>query len=143
MTTPPTYSGFLGGWELIVDSCRYEQGAPPRSGSYRIEAVTGGDLTFTADWIDDAGNAETVTFRGPPDGSRVPLPGGELADALAIDAVSPRELNTMAYKNGKELMIVQRQLDTTGAAMRVTQLVRLPDGTSPSNVSVYRRRDDA
>jgi len=37
-------------------------------------------------------------------------------------------------------MVAQRQLDDSGQAMRVTQLVRLADGEHLANVSVYRRR---
>ncbi len=132
------YAGFLGTWELIPESCRYEQGEPPASGTYRIEADEG-VLRFTAEWKDAQGTSHAVSFAGPPDGSKVPFKGGPLADALAIAAPSPRELNSYAYLNGKELMVAQRQLDDTGGAMRVTQIVRLPDGTSPGNVSVYRR----
>ena len=58
---------------------------------------------------------------------------------MSICAVSTRELNSYAYLKGKELMVAQRQLDDTGLAMRITQLVRLPDGTNISNESIYRR----
>ncbi len=37
-------------------------------------------------------------------------------------------------------MVAQRQLDDTGTAMRVTQLVRFPDGTHAANVSIYRKQ---
>ena len=56
-----------------------------------------------------------------------------------IDAVSDRELNSRAYYRGKVRMVAQRQLDDTRSAMRVTQVVYLPDGSRPANVSVYRR----
>ncbi len=36
-------------------------------------------------------------------------------------------------------MVAQRQLDASGNAMRVTQIVRLPNGESPGNVAIYRR----
>ena len=137
MSTPP-YEPFLGTWILIPESCRYEQGEAPRAGRYLI-SLDGTDLVFRAEWTDALGKAQHVEFRGPPDGSKIPFAGGELADALAIDAVSERELNSYAYLRGVELMVAQRQLDSTGSAMRITQLVRLPDGTSPANVSVYRR----
>jgi hypothetical protein len=40
-------------------------------------------------------------------------------------------------------MVAQRQLGDSGDAMRTVQMVRLPDGTSPANVSVYRRAPEA
>ena len=36
-------------------------------------------------------------------------------------------------------MIAQRQLDETGTAMRITQLVRFSDGSQAANVGVYRK----
>lgn len=123
---------------LIPDSCRYEQGEPPREARYDISA-DGSAVVFRTTWVDAEGGHQQVEFRGPPDGTKTPVPGGELVDALAIHAVSSRELNSYGYRKGKELMVAQLQLDETGQAMRVTQLVRLPDGTAPANVSVYRR----
>ena len=91
-------------------------------------------------WTDKENKDFSIEFSGIPDGKKVPFNGGALADEMAITAVSERELNSYAYLNGKELMIAQRQLDDTGMAMRITQVVRLPDGTNLSNESIYRRQ---
>lgn len=139
MSRDKVYAKFLGLWQLIPESCQYEQGDPPRSGTYRIEEAPGGVVSFEAHWVDASGESQSVRFAGPPDGQKMPFAGGELADALAVEAVSERELNTYAYYEGKELMVAQRQLDASGQAMRITQLVRLPMGQSPANVSIYRR----
>ncbi|MCA9670187.1 MAG: hypothetical protein KC503_31550 [Myxococcales bacterium] len=137
---PPLYAGFIGTWVLIPESCQYEQGPPPRSGTYRIEASDDDQLDFFMDWIDHEGSARSASFGGKADGSRVPFPGGELADAFSIEPVSPRELNSRAFYRGVERMVAQRQLDEHGVAMRVTQLVRLPGGESLANVSIYRKK---
>lgn len=135
----PNYSGFLGTWVLIPESCRYEQGDPPRAGTYRIEARAG-RLHFVIDWTAADGSAHHAEFSGVPDGVPAPFDGGELADALSVTVVSARDLRSSGYWRGAELMVAQRQLDDTGTAMRVTQVVRLPDGSSPANVSVYRKQ---
>ena len=129
---------FLGLWELIPESCKFQQGETPLSGSYKIEYVDG-RLVFTMHWTNKNNESNSVVFSGKPDGMRVPFNGGDLADEMSICAVSTRELNSYAYLKGKELMVAQRQLDDTGLAMRITQLVRLPDGTNISNESIYRR----
>ena len=135
-----TYAAFIGTWILIPESCDYEQGEPPQGGSYRIEAAADGRLEFFIHWVDAEGEAHSATFGGVPDGRHAPYPGGDLADALSIDAVSPRELTSRAFYRGKERMVAQRQLDEHGLAMRVTQLVRLPDGQSLANVAIYRKK---
>lgn len=133
------YKDFLGLWQLIPESCQYEQGDPPKAGFYRIEENKDGTLAFSAEWTDAEGKSGSVSFSGFPDGTKMPFNAGELADSLAIEAVSARELNSYAYLDGRELMVAQRQLDASGQAMRITQIVRLPNGESPGNVAIYRR----
>jgi len=140
MSGDPLYKGFLGTWVLIPSTCDYEQSEPPVEGTYRIEETAEG-LAFHMAWTDGAGERHTASFSGVPDGRPRPFAGGELADALSVTAVSARELNSSAFFRGEELMVAQRQLDDSGQAMRVIQLVRLPDGTSPRNISVYRRQE--
>lgn len=133
-----SYERFLGAWVLDTASCRYEQGEPPQSGRYRIE-VDDNELVFTMSWIDAASEAHEMSFRGRPDGSRVPFNGGALADALAITLVSDSELNSSAFNNGVELMTARRTLSENGQTMHIVQTVKLPDGTAPSNHATYYR----
>lgn len=135
----PLYAAFLGTWTLDPASCDYQQGDAPHAGSYRIREDEG-KLFFELRWIDSGGEEHLAELSGVPDGSKAPFAGGDLADALSIDARSPRELNSSAYWRGKERMIAQRQLDQTGTAMRVTQVVFLPDGSHSANVSIYRKQ---
>jgi hypothetical protein len=134
----PLYADFLGTWILDPSSCVYEQGEPPRSGSYRIEEFDGA-LVFHISWVDAEGASQQAEFSGVPDGKPVPFAGGELADALSVRAVSARELRSSAYHGGRELMVAQRQLDATNTAMRVVQLVRMLNGPDLGNTSVYRK----
>ncbi|MCP4447184.1 MAG: hypothetical protein GY811_17820 [Myxococcales bacterium] len=138
MADTPLYAGFLGIWTLIPESCDYEQGEPPKEATYRI-AVEGEELVFVMYWVDSDGSSQQVEFSGPPNGKPIPLDAGELADSLVVRAVSARELTTSAYSKGEELMVAQRQLDETGTAMRITQIVRFPNGSSECNVGVYRK----
>ena len=133
------WQGFLGLWVLDPDSCQYEQGDPPRAGSYRIEETPDGRLTFHMEWVDAAGEEHKASFTGTPNGEPEPFAGGELADAMSVTPVSARELNSAAYYKGQERMIASRQLDDTGGAMRLIQAVLLPDGAKPTNVSIYVR----
>ena len=131
-------AAFLGTWVLMPETCVYEQWAPPRAGTYRIDAE-GDALRFTIDWIAADGAAHHATFAGRPDGVAVPFAGGDAVDAMAITLASPRDLRSSASWRGVERMVAQRQLDASGQAMRVTQLVRFADGTHAANVAVYRR----
>jgi hypothetical protein len=130
------YEAFLGTWQLIPESCQYEQGEPPKMGSYTIREKNDG-LEFLMQWCDAQGEHHELSFFAIPDGKPIPFAGGKLADALSVSAPSPTELNSSAYLEGREISIAQRQLDSTRSAMRITQLVRIP--VPLANVSIYRR----
>ena len=134
----PDYDQFLGTWRLLPDTCEYQQGDPPRAGTYVITEQQG-LLHFKIAWTDAEGTAHEHEFSGPPNGQAEPFAGGDLADSLSIEVVSPRELNTTAFYQGRARMIAQRQLDETGGAMRLVQQIRFPDDTTLSNISVYSR----
>jgi hypothetical protein len=137
------YSGFLGSWSLIPESCQYEQGEAPIRGTITIEEVAD-ELRFTMRWtMPGSPDEEAATFAGRPNGQPFAFAGGKLADAMTITVVASNDLRTTASFQGRELMVVQRQLDATGQAMRVTQVVRLRGGSAPANVSVYRRMAEA
>jgi len=137
--TPPLYAGFLGIWVLDPTTCDYQQGEPPLAGTYLIEE-SGGRLAFTIEWVDADDARHEVKFSGVPDGQPVPFAGGDLADAMSVTAVSARELRSSAFWKGAEHMVAQRQLDETRMAMRVTQVVYLPDGIRLANVALYRKQ---
>lgn len=136
----PPYAGFVGTWLLIPETCVYQQGPAPRAGRTTIEARDGA-LVVTMEWTAADGTLHRAELIGKPDGVAVPFAGGGAIDALAITAVSPRELRAVGTWRGERRMVSQRQLDTTGQAMRVTQVVWFPDGTQLADVAVYRRYD--
>ncbi len=136
--TDPIYQKFLGMWVLDVESCVFEQGDPPTSGSIKILA-DGEELVFEMKWIALDGESHFASFRAKPDGGLIPFDGGGLADALSVTAVSDRELNSSAFRDGFELMSARRKLSADALKMHVVQTVRLPDGLTPSNHSVYHK----
>ena len=122
---------------MIPESCLYEQGDAPLRGTYGISARDE-SLEFVIDWLDGKGEHQQ-RYAIIPDGVARPFAGGDLIDEMKLAVVSDRELLLSGIWRGKERMIVQKQLDESLQAMRVTQLIRLPMGDSPANVSVYRR----
>ena len=137
-TDDKIYAGFLGRWRLIPESCQFEQGEAYADGFYEILEVSH-RLHLRMEWTDVEGAHHRAEFSGVPDGSMQPFKGGNLADALSISAVSNRDLRSTAWYQGRKLMAAQYQLDDTLQAMRVVQIVRLPDGSQPANISVYRK----
>ena len=139
MAEQPLYHQFIGHWTLLAESCVYEQGNAPTAGSYCIAEGEGG-LLFTMRWTGAEGEQHDHSFTAPADGECHPFNGGALADALSVTAKSAQELNSAAFKDGKELMLAMRTLSSDGLFMDVKQSVRLPDLTEPSNFSRYKRQ---
>ena len=136
------YRHFLGRWQLIPESCQYEQGAPPIEGSYEIDA-SNGFLHFTicsrAKPVQGQTQKEIcATFSARPDGSKSKTEG-TLIDAMSLHAISIRELNTRAYVGDTVRMFAQQQLDESLSAMRVVQKVVFENESEEINIAVYKR----
>ncbi|PCH81829.1 MAG: hypothetical protein COB90_03065 [Hyphomicrobiales bacterium] len=144
--TPPIdrekYLAFLGTWKLDAASCKYDQGDPPKAGTYRIEE-DGDMLVFHMYWMDQSGEEHSVEFRGRPDGIPHPFRGGDLADALAVTTVSDWQLDSSAYLKGRELMVASRKLSKDLKSLYVSQTVKLRKDDEPTNHAIYRRTYDA
>lgn len=138
MSDGPVYRYFLGTWVLDVENCTFEQGSPPRAGTCRFEEA-GDELAISMNWVDVEGELHNMTVKGVPNADPAPFAGGELADALSMDAPSETELHSSAYLKGVELMTARRVLSDDHSVMDVIQRVILPDGTMPENHAVYRR----
>ncbi|WP_350333738.1 hypothetical protein [Coralliovum pocilloporae] len=140
MSDGPVYRHFLGAWVLDVDTCSFDQGSPPRAGTCRFEEE-GDELIISMNWVDVEGEIHNMAFKGVPNADPAPFNGGELADALSMDAPSEIELNSSAYLKGVELMTARRTLSRDYTSMELVQRVILPDGTMPENRSTYRREN--
>ena len=138
IVTAPLYEGFLGLWRLLPETCEFEQGDPPLEGICHIAAEAGA-LRFALQWRDATGDEHRSEHAAAPDGVPAPFAGGDLADSMSVTAESARELTSRAFYRGRERMVAQRQLSESGAAMRLVQLVRFPDGGTLVNTSIYRK----
>ena len=136
MSDTALFAGFIGTWILDPSSCQYEQGDPPAEGLYSISEMDG-RLFFNIAWTDADGKDNDVAFKGLTDGVPVPFVVPGAVDEMSIHATSRRELRSTAFFENKPTMIAQRQLDESGRAMRVTQVVMFPDGERLANVATY------
>lgn len=133
---------FLGTWELDPSACTYERGLPPRQGTYRIEPE-GDTLLFTADWVAADGTPGTVAYRSTPDGQPHPLENPAVADALVTRVTDLPSLDTDTLKDGKVIAFARRLLSPDQTEMTVSQSFTLPDGSTVTNVALYRKAHSA
>ncbi|MEP3275468.1 MAG: hypothetical protein ABJN26_19855 [Stappiaceae bacterium] len=129
---------FLGTWIMDPDESEYDQGDPPKSGTYRIEDESG-LLIFSMNWIDAEGVSHSESFSGIPNGKPVRLRESGLVDELVLYFEKPTKLVSEARRNGLTIMKATRELSDDGASMTVDQTVHVLDEQTFVNTSIYHR----
>jgi len=123
---------FVGTWELVASLSRYESGAPPKSGIYRIEPEANG-LHFTIDWVDADDKAQHVAHT---------LEFDETGD-VTLRLIDGSTLDTEVKREGAMTLHARRVLSEDGSSMTITQSGTSAEGEPFSNVASYRRTDRA
>lgn len=129
---------FLGTWILDVEASAYEQSAPLKAASMRIE-TEGPRLVFHMLTLDGEGETVETEFKGIPNGRPTKLDESGLVDAMVLFVTPEGALVSEARRGGAALMSAVRTLSQDQRTMTITQTVHLPDETSPVDTTVYRR----
>ncbi len=129
---------FLGTWIMDPDESEYDQGDPPKSGTYRIEDDSG-LLIFTMNWIDADGTSHSESFSGIPNGKPIRLRESGLVDELVLFFETPRKLVSEARRGGLTIMKAARTLSDDGTSLTIDQVVHVLDDQTFVNTSIYYR----
>jgi hypothetical protein len=126
----------LGTWQLVPELSHYDQGGPPDTGTYRIEA-DGNILRFHISW-QAGGKDHAVIFAAPLDGREIPseFPG---IDSFAVLLEGPKSLVSTATASGRVVMRARRLVSDDGALMSIRQDNIGADGSTSGSFQVYRR----
>jgi hypothetical protein len=128
---------FLGTWALLAEASVYEQGDPPRSGTYTL-SKDGDALHFAVAWTDNAGQARTVEFSMVPDGLRRPLED-PAASSGSLTFVDAQTLDSSVFQGDVLVAHARRTLEEDRQRMKVVQSSVRADGSRFSNVAYYQR----
>jgi hypothetical protein len=134
-----TDDAFLGSWEMDPAENRYEAGQPPLSGGYTI-VRDGADYRFFMAWTNADGQPFQMEYRTTPDGVAYPYENPAVADIIKTTRIDDFTLETETTKGGKIIATGRRVLSPDGQTMTIIQSGLRPDGTSFTNLSVYRRK---
>ncbi len=132
-------AAFAGTWNLLAEQCDYQLGRAPRSARYQLACAADGTLSIASEWLGKNGKRHRVVFDGRADGMPYPYHGTPHADALSFESVSPTQLHSTTWHDGREVQWSERELidaDTLVIRMRG----HLSDGRSYTNVGVFRRQ---
>ncbi len=130
---------FCGYWEMDPAGNQYEMGEPPASASYIIEPF-GEAYRITMAWMDYANNPFEMMYMTTPDGVEHAYENPAQADTIRSTRVDEHTFDTEVTKNGLIIATGRRVISADGQSMTVAQSGTRPNGTSFTNLSVYRRR---
>lgn len=134
---PQADDKFLGEWMLVPELCQYEEGHPPKSGTYNIE-LKDDVVTLDLTWTDDKDKTHHLNYGGPVDGSVHPHNGNKFE--MSYTRVDDLRLDSSTYHNGFEAMYAHRKASDDGKLMVVLMVQNHQDEGSTRNFQVYRRR---
>ncbi|WAC61958.1 hypothetical protein OVA13_11135 [Pseudoxanthomonas sp. SL93] len=132
-------TGLAGTWQLLPDQCDYQLGRPPRSARYRLGYDADGTLSIASEWVSANGQRYRVAFDGPVDGKPHAYHSTPLVDALSFESVSPTQLHSATWHEGRQVQWSERELvDQDTLVIRMHG--HLSNGRPYTNVGVYRRQ---
>jgi len=134
-------AAFAGTWHLLPEQCDYQLGRPPRSARYRLACSADGALSIASEWLSTNGKRYRIAFDGRADGTPYPYGSTPHADALSFESVSPTQLHSTTWQDGREVQWSERELvDADTLVIRMHG--HLSDGRRYTNVGVYRRQSN-
>lgn len=131
---------FLASWQLFPEKGTYENGERPKSGIYKIEAVTGKkELIIYHNWVTLENQAFAASYKINADGNLNEFDNHELADK--VQAVFPDGISFEIhfYKKGEISLHVVHEILPNGY-LKITQQGAKEDGTAYTNAEVYHKQ---
>lgn len=132
---------FLGTWRLLPEQSVYQAGTPPLQAIYSFKKEEEETISVRIQWTDHTHESFDISYQIQPDGLRKTFDNPAIADELMAEFVSPVELNSFTYKEGKLTSFASRKIDQDGL-MTVLQRMYLPDGKTVENVQFYQKESD-
>lgn len=127
MPTPDTQR-FEGTWRLIPARSRFQHGAPPSAGTYRIQKTDVG-LEFTLDWTTAAGESQHAEFSLAFD----------VDEPASLELVDDSTLNTAIERSERVVEHATRRLNADATLMEIVQRGFDSRGRAFINRAFYER----
>jgi hypothetical protein len=131
---------FLAAWQLFPEKGTYEWGQRPKSGIYKIEAVTDKKELLIYDnkvALDNA--AYAFDYRIAADGALHDFGHHQLADKAQVNFIDSITFEIHFYKNGAVALQVMHTIMPNGY-LKITQQGQREDGSPYTNTEVYHKQ---
>jgi hypothetical protein len=129
---------FCGTWSLLPEKSWHQFGAPAQKAQYQIRHK-GEHIEITSEWTTFDGHKFGTTNHFVPDGQNYPYANSGIADTVSTLFTDEGTLDITSAKDGEVVLFARKVLSEDGRHMTVTQTGRTKQGTSFSNISVYKK----
>ncbi len=131
---------FLASWQLFPEKGSYENGERPKSGIYKIEAVTGKkELIIYHNWVTLENQAFASDYTINADGSLNDFKNHELADKVQVAFPDGISFDIHFYKKGEIILHVVHEIQPNGY-LKITQQGFTNDGVPYTNTEIYHKQ---
>jgi hypothetical protein len=131
---------FLASWQLFPEKGTYEYGERPKSGIYKIEAVTDEKaLTIHHNWVSLENQAFASQYRVNAEKGLHPFEDTALADHSQVGFPDSITFEVHFYRSGQVALHVVHEIMPNGY-LKITQQGTRPDNTPYLNVEIYHKQ---
>lgn len=131
---------FLASWQLFPEKGIYEFGERPKSGIYKIEAVTDKkELKIYHNWVSLENQALASSYNIIADGSLNEFSDEQFADKAQATFPDSISFEIHFYRKGEVALHVMHEIMPNGY-LKITQQGRKNDGTAYTNTEVYHKQ---
>jgi hypothetical protein len=131
---------FLASWQLFPEKGTYENGERPKSGIYKVEAVTGKkELVIYHNWVTLENQAFAASYKILADGDMNEFDNPALADHVQATFPDSISFEIHFYKKGEVTLHVVHEIMPNGY-LKITQQGNRDDGTAYTNTEMYHKQ---
>lgn len=131
---------FLASWQLFPEKGTYENGERPKSGIYKIEAVTGKkELIIYHNWVTLENKAFAASYTINADGELNDFSNHELADKVQAAIPDGITFEIHFYSKGEIVLHVVHEIMPNGY-LKVTQKGIKQGGSAYVNSEIYHKQ---
>lgn len=131
---------FLASWQLFPEKGTYENGDRPKSGIYKIEAVSGTkELKIYHNWVSLENQAYASSYSILADGDLNDFADKQLADKVQVSFNDSISFEIHFYRKGEVTLHVVHEIMPNGY-LKITQQGAKEDGTAYTNNEIYHKQ---
>ena len=131
---------FLASWQLFPEKGSYEHGERPKSGIYKVEAVTDKkELIVHRNWVTLENQAYTSSYTVNADGRLNEFEDPAFADKVQVDFPDSISFEIHFYKKGEVVLHVVHEIMPNGYLKIIQQGIN-PQGNAFTNSEIYHKQ---